>query len=137
MHGAIKQIDVGEEISDVNTKRKKDDAMEACFSRSIGAEGAPCCMASVPDARLGRPVAGSSDLLGLQDAGWALDETTITYMQQVCGIYELAQTLNGDTQEMVGRYRDKLMTAGADIAKFDAAAALVVVEHAVGARQHT
>ena len=97
---------------------------ETSLGKEIGAEVAPLCSASGPDGCSGRPVVNSSDQLGSQDAGWAPKDMTSTYVQHVRGILTLAQTLNGDVVAMIGRYRDKLAKAGADVASFDAAVVL-------------
>ena len=46
----------------------------------IGAVTAPLCMASAPDAFTGRPADGSSDQFDPQNAGWAPDDLTLTFL---------------------------------------------------------
>ena len=102
--------------------------MEADFSRSIGAENAPCCMAStaVPSPALSVP--DGTGKPGPRGAGRAPNENTSMYVNQIRGILALAHSLKGDRHAMLLRYKHKLAASGGDIAGFDEALAILAEE---------
>ena len=92
----------------------------------IADEVGPLCKTSACDASPAQPVADGSDEQATLGAGWAPKTEKNMFVDQVRGIFAVAEKLKRDPLDMLGRYRNKLKAAGTDVQAFDDAVVVVV-----------